>query len=172
MAQFNFPRSKVIAGLEWLGERISYPESAIKGDDYPMTWADDDEIYTSAGDPEWGDAPDGLDVEKFSGGPKDYKISKVHAMPDYRGCGGDGPKPTGMICVDGVLYLAFQNMLRLKASPHGGISQHGSDGQIVYSVTKGASWVPALQNVKGTLLGIDLLKHRVLLSSNEGANDD
>lgn len=147
MNNFNFPRSKVITGIEWTGERISYPEAPIKGDDYPMTWADDDEIYTSAGDPEWGDAPDGLDVEKFSGGPKDYKITKVNPMLDYRGCGGDGPKPTGMICVEGVLYLAFQNMLRLKMAPHNKINQHGSDGQIVYSVTKGASWVPALRNV-------------------------
>ena len=115
MAQhFTIPRSKVIQGLEWVGERIPYPEKDIKGDTFPMTWADDGEIYTSAGDPLWGESTSGLDIEKFSGGPTDYKITKVHPMNDYLGWGGDGPKPSGMICVDGVLYLAFQNMLRTR----------------------------------------------------------
>jgi hypothetical protein len=114
---FFLPTSDLIKGFEWLGERISYPEKEIKGDTYPLTWADDDEIYTSAGDPNWGETGSGLDVEKFSGGPEDYKIVKVHQMNDYLGWGGDGPKPSGMICVDGILYLAFQNMLRTRVPP-------------------------------------------------------
>ena len=112
-----------------------------------MTWAEDDEIYTSAGDPQWGETHDGLDVEKFSGGPTDYKITKANQMNDYLGWGGNGPKPTGMICVDGVLYLAFQNMLRTRKPPFSVLSQHGSDAQIIYSNNKGWFWVPALQNI-------------------------
>jgi len=46
-----------------------------------------------------------LDVEKFTGEPEDYVITKVNHMNDYLGWGGNGQKPTGMICVDGVLYL-------------------------------------------------------------------
>ena len=141
------PRSEVIAGIEWLGERLPYPEPDIKGDTFPMTWADDGEIYTSAGDPLWGETRSGLDIEKFSGGPADYKITKVHSMNDYLGWGGDGPKPSGMICVDGVLYYAFQNMLRTRRPAHGLASQHGSDAQIIYSTNKGAFWVPALGNI-------------------------
>jgi hypothetical protein len=137
-------RSTVITGLEWLSERIPYPEPDIKGDTFPMTWADDDEIYTSAGDPLWGESRSGLDVEKFSGMPPDYKITKVHHMNEYLGWGGDGPKPSGMICVDGILYLAFQNMLRTRRPPHSLISQHGSDAQIVYSTCHGHAWVPCL----------------------------
>jgi len=140
----HMPKSSLIAGLEWLGERIPYPETEIKGDTYPMTWADDDQIYTSAGDPLWGESRDGLDVEKFTGGPTDYKITKLNHMNDYTGWGGNGPKPSGMICVEGVLYLAFQNMLRARQAPHSLISQHGSDAQIVYSTNKGGWWIPAL----------------------------
>jgi len=141
------PQSPLIAGLEWSGERVPYPEEAVKGDTYPMTWAEDGEMYAAAGDPLWGETTSGLDVEKFSGGPRDYKIAKVHPMNDYLGWGGDGPKPTGMICVEGNLYLAFQNMLRTRVPPFSRISQHGSDAQIVYSTNKGAFWVPALANI-------------------------
>jgi hypothetical protein len=79
---FSTARSTCIKGFEWCGERIPYPEPDIKGDTYPMTWAGDNEIYAAAGDPMWGETRDGLDVEKFSGGPTDYKITKVNHMND------------------------------------------------------------------------------------------
>ena len=146
----NIPKSTYIKGIEWLSERIPYPEEEIKGDSYPMTWAEDGEIYTSAGDPLWGETISGLDVEKFSGGPTDYKITKHHPMNDYLGHGGDGPKPSGMICVDGVLYLAFQNMLRTRMPAFGLTSQHGSDASIVFSAKRGGwwtNWAPSLTNI-------------------------
>ena len=146
---FNLPKSKIITGLEWTGPRFSYPEADIKGDTYPLTWADDDEIYASSGDPCWGESHDGLDTEKFSGTPGvDWKITKNNPMNDYTGWGGNGPKPTGMICVDGILYLAFQNMLRERKPVYGLVSQHGSDAHIVYTAKKGLFWTPALPNIK------------------------
>ena len=145
--RFAVPRSTVIEGLDWLSERISYPQPDIKGDTFPMTWADDDEVYVSAGDPLWGETRGGLDVEKFSGTPPDYAITKVNHMNEYQGWGGDGPKPSGMICVKGILYLAFQNMLRTRKPAYGLVSQHGSDAQIIYSTNHGAFWVPALPNI-------------------------
>src|SRR3990172_1240696 len=145
--QFRIPPSDRIKGFEWRGERIPYPEKEIKGDTYPLTWANDDEIYASAGDPNWGASGSGLDVEKFSGEPEDYKITKVHPMNDYLGWGGDGPKPSGMICVNGILYLAFQNLLRTRMPPFSLTYQHGSDAQIVYSTNKGRFWVPTLNNI-------------------------
>jgi len=147
MESFSIPPSDYIKGLEWCSERIPYPEPEIKGDTFPMTWAEDGEIYTSAGDPLWGETTSGLDIEKFSGGPTDYKITKVNPMNDYLGWGGDGPKPTGMICVEGILYLAFQNLRRTRKPPFSLSSQHGSDAQIVYSTNKGLFWVPALGNI-------------------------
>lgn len=141
------PKSDFIRGMEWLGERIPYPVKEVQGDTFPMTWAHDGEIYTSAGDPLWGESRNGLDVEKFSGMPPDYTITKVDFMNDYIGSGGDGPKPSGMICVDGVLYLAFQNLQRMQKPPFSLVSQHGSDAQIVYSPEKGIRWVPSLGNI-------------------------
>jgi hypothetical protein len=148
----RFPKSTFIKSFEWTGARLGYGDSEVKGDTFPMTWADDDHIYASAGDPLWGETKDGLDVEKFTGGPTDYKIEKVNPMNDYKGWGGDGVKPSGMICVNGILYLAFQNLRRLRKPAHGMASQHGSDAQIVYScgtsaVPKGQWWVPALPNI-------------------------
>lgn len=143
-AHFSLPHSNLIKNLEWTGERIPYPDPEVKGDTFPLTWADDGEIYTSSGDPGWGESPSGLDIEKFSGGPKDYKITKVNMMNDYIGLGGWGPKPTGMICVDRILYLAFQNLLGARKPPFSLRSQHGSDAQIVYSPGKGWNWIPTL----------------------------
>ena len=144
---YNIPKSEYILGLEWLGDRISYPVEEIKGDTYPMTWADDDMIYTSSGDPCWGRSLNGLDVERITGGPLDYRIEKLHEMPEFTGWGGDGPKPTGMICVDGVLYLAFQNMRGWQRPPFSLHSQHGSDAQIIYSTNKGYFFVPNLNTI-------------------------
>lgn len=141
------PKSGVIDGLEWCSERMPYPEQDIKGDTFPMTWAEDGEIYTSAGDPLWGETIDGLDIEKFSGGATDYTITKVNPMNDYRGWGGNGPKPSGMICVDGVLYFAFQNMLGMRKPPFSLASQHGSDAHILYSTSKGGLWTPSFRNI-------------------------
>ena len=146
---FNLPKSKIITGLEWTGPRFSYPEPDIKGDTYPLTWTDDNDIHASSGDPLWGESFDGLDSEKFTGdSPADWKITKTNHMNDYTGWGGDGPKPTGMICVEGILYLAFQNLLRQKRPPYGLVSQHGSDAHIVYTTNKGNFWTPRLPNIK------------------------
>ena len=152
MSKFSFIKSKYIKGFEWCGDRLPYPVIEVKGDSFPMTWADDGEIYTSAGDPGWGESHSGLDVEKFSGGPTDYKISKVHPMNDYVGWGGEGPKPTGMICVDGILYLAVQDLLGARKPPFRLRSQHGSDSTIIYSPNKGIwSWVPSRVNISAPM---------------------
>ena len=149
MSRFlNIPKSTYIKGIEWIGERVPYPEADIKGDSFPMTWSGDGEIYTSSGDPLWGESISGLDVQKFSGGPTDYKITKVNHMNDYTGMGGEGPKPCGMICVNGILYLAVQNLCGMQVPPFGQNSQHASDATILYSYSGGNMWSPSFQNIK------------------------
>ncbi|MEK7764967.1 MAG: hypothetical protein AAB368_01905, partial [bacterium] len=159
----EFPRSRVVTSFAWDGETIVYPPPAagddlaaigpvsgyfassghqVHGDTYPMTWGDDGEIWTSSGDPHWGGKPDGLDVEKITGAPPNYRIARVHAMPEYKGNGGEGQKPTGMTSVRGVLYLAFQNLLGKKPPARGEKSQHGSDASIVSSWSRGRTWDP------------------------------
>jgi hypothetical protein len=160
-----------LASFEWTGDRVGYPPARpdqakeigplvdyfasagaqIHGDTYPMTWADDGEVYASSGDPNWGGKPDGLDVEKFSGNPPGYTITRVNPMNDYRGNGGDGQKPSGMICVDGVLFLAFQNLEGKKPTPHLSRSQHGSDAAIVASRDHGRTWSPAIKDTRAPM---------------------
>ena len=131
-------QSTYIKGFEWIGKRQDPPNP--NGDTYPMTWADDDVIYTSAGDPV---PKSGLDIDKITGDPSNHKVISINPMKDYKGWGGGGPKPTGMICVKGVLYLAFQNLLGNKP-PLYGKCQHGDDAQIVSSADKGVSWARAI----------------------------
>jgi hypothetical protein len=133
MRRFQVPRSDVIAGIEWLGEQVPYPVKEVKGDTYPMTWAADGEIYASSGDPNWGESPWGLDVEKIIGYPPDYHIEQVNPMVHFTGWGGWGPKPTGMISVKGVLYLAVQNCGGKKPPVYGTKSQNGTDAHIFAS---------------------------------------
>ena len=83
----RIPKSKYIQSFTFVGDRYPYPVPEIKGDSYPMTWADDGEIYASSGDPNWGETTEGLDVEKFSGMAPDYVITKANHMNDYDGSG-------------------------------------------------------------------------------------
>jgi hypothetical protein len=161
---------RVIRGLAWSGPAVAYPDprenedrselgdtyriwfagagAAKRGDTFPMTWAADDYIYASSGDPHWGEKATGLDFEKFRGVPPNYHITKVNEMVDYVGNGGEGPKPTGLISVDGVLYLAFQNLRGKKPPVHGRKSQHGNDAAIVASRDHGRTWHPAITEMK------------------------
>jgi len=147
MEFYGIPKSKIIKGLKWLGERLPYPEKDIKGDSYPMTWAYDDNIYASAGDPNWGESPSGLDVERFAGGPTDYKITQYNPMKDFVGWGGVGPKPSGMICVDGVFYLAVQNIFGQPA-PHSKKSQPGCNAHILSCYNGYNQWYPAYRAIE------------------------
>ncbi len=188
--------SKIIARFQWIGDEIPYPPPApgedakvlgpvkkyfekagyqIHGDTYPMTWADDDEIYASAGDPNWGGKNDGLDVEIFSGMPPHYTITRVNRMSDYLGYGGSGVKPSGMICVRGVLYLAAQNLLGDKPPAYGAKSQHGSDASIFSSRDHGKSWAPSIKELKQPMFPGNLFGGPAFINNgrdNAGAPDD
>lgn len=65
---------------------------------------------------------------------------------------GDGRRPGGVICVAGVLYLAFQNMLGSRRPPCSLISQLGSDAEIVRSANKSMHGVPALGAMRNPVL--------------------
>lgn len=162
----EIPASGAIRGFKWTGPRIPCPQPGIHGDTHPMTWAADSEIYMSAGDPNfayfdglprhvpWPEAfekPDlyphmgGLDVEKLTGYGASFRIEQINTMPGLMGPGGNGAKPSGMISVDGSLYLAAQNLLGKKPSPHRANCQHGSDATVLRSDDYGKTWVPDIQ---------------------------
>jgi len=120
----------------------------------------------SAGDPNWimengkprhmpwteaFDKPDiyphmgGVDVEELTGYGVDFGVRQINSMPGLIGPGGLGAKPSGMISVKGSLYLAVQNLLGNKPSPHREKSQHGSDATILRSDDYGETWHPDIQ---------------------------
>jgi len=140
-----------------------------------MTWADDGEIYTSAGDPNWGESHSGLDVEKISGGPEDHVITKYNHMNDYLGWGGNGAKPSGMICVDGILYLAFQNYLFGAKPPHSVKSQPGSDAHIVFCNPRWNQWNPSFVAIGRPMFAGSKFGGPAFINygkNNENARDD
>ena len=169
----ELPRSTAITRFSWTGERRRCPMPGVHNDTHPMTWAADDEIYMSTGDPNyivengryrhvpWPEAaerPDiyphmgGLDVEKLVGYGYDCGIERVNTMPGFTGSGGNGPKPAGMISVDGALYLAAQNLLGRKPARHREKSQHGSDATILRSDDYGRTWLP---DIEPTLIDLE-----------------
>lgn len=79
-------------------------------------------------------------------------------MLDFTGGGGRGQKPTGMISVNGILYLAVQNLEGFKKPRWGTVSQHGSDAAIFFSPDYGVTWYPSKKEMdepmfKGCLFG-------------------
>jgi hypothetical protein len=187
--------SAVIDHFEWVGEESAFPTPG-RGDDvtpvdpaaahgvpaygvrfgdtFPMTWADDDQIYASAGDPNWGAKWDGLDVERFSGMPPHYSVARINAMPDYKGSGGGGPKPAGMISVHGVLYLAVQNLQGKKPPVYGSKSQHGSDATIISSRDHGLTWTPERSDIHEPMFPGDIFGGPAFVNmgrDNAGAPD-
>lgn len=123
------PPSSVIKGIEWAPAR-SIVRLARGGDNWPATWADDDALYTAYGD--------GRGFEPFVEGKLSLGLARVFgAPPDLRGenlpsptveAKGDGKggrKASGLLCVDGVLYLLARN---------------AANAQLAWSSDRGATW--------------------------------
>lgn len=173
----QIPRSKTIRSVDWLSDLIRIKDPKALGDTHPMTWAADDEIYIGTGDPQYfeengqrvivnygtertlkDDLSDedkwyvyrritGTCVERLSGTPEDMQLKRINDLPGITGWGGSGAKPTGMISVNGVLYLAMQNLLGWKPPHFGSHCQHGSDVAIICSKDFGKTWQPDLEPI-------------------------
>lgn len=108
-----YAASEVIKGIEWApAETVS--RKADGSDNWPITWADDDNLYTAYGDG-WGFEPKvdkklSLGFAKIAGGPEDFTGINIRTQTGERlGQGGAGPKTSGMLCVDGTLYMFVRN---------------------------------------------------------------
>jgi hypothetical protein len=152
--------------FDWIGNLIPTTSVRVKGDTYPITWADDDLLYTGTGDPWWlvrdgrnyipatwmeseevYRIASGLVIERMHGDAGHFKVERINDMEGFIGGGGAGPKPTGMICVDSKLYFAAQNLLGWKKPRFREKSQHGSDASILCSEDYGKTWTPDLNQL-------------------------
>ena len=121
-----YPPSPVIHGAVF-GKEIR--RSAIDSDNWPMTWGDDDAQYTSYGDG-YGFEPFvesklGMGFARITGGAADYRGVNLRSDGERTGGGAKSPKASGIVMVDGVLYLWVRNV---------------ANSQLAWSLDRGKTW--------------------------------
>ena len=124
-----YPPSPVIAGITW-APPATIIRQAPGGDNWPMTWGDDDALYTAYGD---GNGfkpfvPQKLSIgfSKVTGSPPNVTgVNFDAAGGQFRGDGRSGRKASGLLMVDGVLYLLARNL---------------DNAQLAWSRDHGATW--------------------------------
>ena len=123
------PPSPVIAEIQWAPQE-SILRLAKGSDNWPMTWADDDAIYTAYGDGNGFEpfVPHKLSmgfarVEGAAGSP--HGINLPSPTLDTLGDGKKGRKACGILMVDGTLYLLARNL---------------GNSQLAWSTDHGATW--------------------------------
>ncbi len=124
-----YPRSPVIRGVTF-APKSEIVRRAEGSDNWPLTWADDDNLYTAYGDG-WGFEPRiatklSLGFARISGPPEDFKgINIRSASGELTGEGAAGPKASGMLAVDGRLYMWARN---------------AGNSQLAWSDDNGVTW--------------------------------
>ena len=160
-------QSDLLAGIKWLSEPLRYQGS--EGDTWICTWADDDNIYTTADDC-WGINPtipgklvnhldyynrkgfqpkafpcnSNLSINCIEGNALNFKLSTINCMQEYgkRGQvdGVDTWKADGLISIDGVLYMCVSQHSGAGAFPDK--IQRAYDASIIKSYDHGKTWSP------------------------------
>lgn len=132
---FTPAASTTYATME-IEERASVIVPSV-GDLWPSCWADDDQLYTAHGDGRGFGAGPGVDIgiNRISGHPEHGELTGTTlAGADQVGQVWSGPdhnrKPTGMACVDQVLYVAVQDLAKdtFDSAPAASISRSTDHG--------------------------------------------
>jgi CubicO group peptidase (beta-lactamase class C family) len=121
-----YPPSPVIHGAVF-GNEIQ--RTAIDSDNWPLTWGDDDAQYTSYGDG-YGFEPRlpkklGMGFARITGGPGDFHGANLRSDGERIGDGPKSPKASGILMVDGILYLWVRNV---------------NNAQLLWSADRGKTW--------------------------------
>jgi hypothetical protein len=116
-------------------ERFSTYQLKGNGDLWPTCWASDDNLYTANGDGTgFGTTYTDMAISRISGDPRDLVGTTIATNV---GTNWSGPnytrKPTGMLCIGGAIYLAFQNLNEVTFNDAPAAS-------IAKSVDNGATW--------------------------------
>jgi CubicO group peptidase (beta-lactamase class C family) len=109
-----YPRSPVVAKLTW-APAATIVRQAKDSDNWPLTWADDDHLYTAYGDGT-GFSPKvpeklSLGLARIEGGPEDFHGVNLRSATGEqpKGDGKTGKKASGLLMVDGVLFMWVRN---------------------------------------------------------------
>ncbi|SPE35376.1 Beta-lactamase [Candidatus Sulfopaludibacter sp. SbA3] len=112
---------------------------APDSDNWPITWADDGDLYTAYGDGH-GFEPLiqpklSLGLAKVSGTPPTFTAENIRSETAERtGGGAKGAKASGMLMVDGVLYMWVRNVGNSQLAWS---SDHGRSWQWSFKLTEG-----------------------------------
>jgi CubicO group peptidase (beta-lactamase class C family) len=108
-----YPPSPVIKSITW-APKETIIRKAAGSDNWPMTWADDDALYTAYGDG-WGFEPKvekklSLGLARIDGSPESFTGTNIRSETGEQiGQGAAGKKASGLLSVDGVLYMWVRN---------------------------------------------------------------
>jgi hypothetical protein len=104
----SYPRSETLQGVEFdeKARRTEAPGSDI----WPITWADDGHQYAAFGDgggfgAKGNQGRVSMGVARIEGGPADYAGKNVWGGKDAENPAQFEGKGTGIVCVNGVLYM-------------------------------------------------------------------
>ncbi len=108
-----YPPSPVIKELRW-SPKETIIRLAPGSDNWPLTWADDDALYGAYGDGQgfkpFVERKLSQGIAKITGTPPNIQGVNVRAQgAEFIGDGRSGPKSSGILMVDGVLYLLARN---------------------------------------------------------------
>jgi len=126
------PASPVIADLEW-APQASIVRQAQDGDNWPVTWADDDALYTT-----WGDGTGfvpkverklSCGFARVTGPPEAFAGTNIRSPAEQVGQGRAGKKGWGIVGIEGTLYLWL-----------GHADRRGATMQLAWSRDHAATW--------------------------------
>ena len=127
-----YPNSPVISNIIW-DDVASIIRKASGSDNWPITWAIDDRLYTAYGDGK-GFEPHvesklSLGFGRVEGTPPDFSMENIRSSGEQKGDGRSGKKASGMLMVNGVLYMWVRNA-----------NQSGEGSQLAWSFDSGKTW--------------------------------
>jgi hypothetical protein len=116
-------------------ERFSTYQMTGNGDLWPTCWASDDNLYTANGDGTgFGKVYSDILVSRIVG---DVRAATGTTLNTNVGTDWSGPnytrKPTGMLCIGGAIYMAFQNLNEVTFND-------ASAASIAKSTDNGVTW--------------------------------
>jgi len=113
LAQAPYPPSNVIRNVTF-APASSIVRKAFDSDNWPITWADDDHLYTAYGDGRgfepYTEKKLGLGFAKIIGSPTDFRGVNIRSESGENcSYGTAGAKASGMLMVDSILYMWARN---------------------------------------------------------------
>lgn len=129
----GYPASPVISGIEW-APSDTIVRAATDSDNWPLTWADDGDLYTAYGDGTGFDPPAlqklSLGFARVSGPATAFTgVNIPSASGEQFGDGPLGKKASGLLAVDGILYAWVRNA-----------NNFGEQCELAWSDDSGTTW--------------------------------